>query len=53
MRHPRFGVRSPGCDTPLSPSSTEEVRTWRFKPGYRNGVPAPVRLMVEVMFRLF
>jgi len=29
------------------------VSTWKFKPGTRQGVPVPVRVMVEVSFRLF
>ncbi|HEV2492470.1 MAG TPA: energy transducer TonB [Terriglobia bacterium] len=37
----------------LDEKAVETVRTWRFKPGYRNGAPVPVRLMVEIMFRLF
>lgn len=37
----------------LDEKAVETVRTWRFKPGYRNGAPVPVRVMVEVMFRLF
>ena len=37
----------------LDEKAVEAVRTWRFKPAYRNGVAVPVRVMVEVMFRLF
>jgi TonB family protein len=29
------------------------VRTWTFKPATRRGVPVPVRVMVEVSFKLF
>ena len=29
------------------------VKTWKFKPALRNGTPVPVRVMVEVQFRLF
>jgi hypothetical protein len=31
----------------------ETVRTWRFQPGKRNGTPVPVRMQVEITFRLF
>jgi TonB family protein len=31
----------------------ETVKTWKFKPATRNGVPVPVRVVVEVTFRLF
>jgi TonB family protein len=37
----------------LDEKALETVRTWRFKPGTRNGVPVAVRCMVEVTFRLF
>jgi len=37
----------------LDEKAVETVRTWKFKPGMRNGVPVPVRVMVEVSFRLF
>ena len=37
----------------LDEKALETVRTWKFKPGTRNGVPVPVRVMVEVTFRLF
>lgn len=37
----------------LDEKAEETVRTWKFKPAQRNGVPVPVRVMVEVTFRLF
>jgi TonB family protein len=37
----------------LDEKATETVRTWRFKPAMRNGVPVAVRVCVEVSFRLF
>ena len=37
----------------LDDKAVETVRTWKFKPGLRNGHPVAVRLMVEVGFRFF
>jgi TonB family protein len=37
----------------LDEKATETVRTWKFKPALRNGTPVPVRVIVEVSFRLF
>ncbi|MGD0921919.1 MAG: energy transducer TonB [Terriglobia bacterium] len=37
----------------LDEKALETVRTWKFKPGMRNGIPVPVRVMIEVSFRLF
>lgn len=37
----------------LDEKAVETVRTWKFKPALRNGTPVPVRVMVEVSFRLF
>jgi periplasmic protein TonB len=37
----------------LDEKAVETVRTWKFKPAQRNGTPVPVRVMVEVSFRLF
>jgi TonB family protein len=37
----------------LDEKATETVRTWKFKPAMRNGVPVPVRVIVEVFFHLF
>jgi TonB family protein len=37
----------------LDEKALETVRTWKFKPALRNGSPVPVRVIVEVSFRLF
>jgi len=37
----------------LDEKATETVRTWKFKPAMRNATPVPVRVIVEVSFRLF
>jgi TonB family protein len=37
----------------LDEKATETVRTWKFKPAMRNATPVPVRVLVEVSFRLF
>jgi protein TonB len=37
----------------LDEKALETVRTWKFKPALRNGSPVPVRVLVEVTFRLF
>ena len=37
----------------LDENALSTVKTWKFKPAMRNGVPVPVRVMVEVSFRLF
>jgi TonB family protein len=37
----------------LDEKAVETVRIWKFKPAMRNGVPVPVRVIVEVTFRLF
>lgn len=37
----------------LDEKAEETVRTWKFKPALKNGTPVPVRVMVEVQFRLF
>jgi TonB family protein len=37
----------------LDEKAVETVRTWKFRPAMRNGVPVPVRVSVEVSFRLF
>jgi TonB family protein len=36
----------------LDEKALEAVRSWRFRPGRRNGVPVPVRAQIEVNFRL-
>jgi protein TonB len=37
----------------LDEKAVDTVRTWKFKPGMRNGAAVPVRVLVEVSFRLF
>ena len=37
----------------LDEKAVETVRTWKFKPAMKSGAPVPVRVMVEVSFRLF
>lgn len=37
----------------LDQNAVQTIQTWKFKPAERNGVPVPVRIMVEVTFRLF
>ncbi len=37
----------------LDENALTTVKTWKFKPAMRNGTPVPVRVMVEVSFRLF
>jgi periplasmic protein TonB len=37
----------------LDEEAIKTVRTWKFKPAMRNGGPVPVRVVIEVTFRLF
>jgi len=37
----------------LDQKAVDTVRTWKFKPATKNGVPVKVRVSVEVTFRLF
>ena len=37
----------------LDEEAVKAVQTWKFKPGLRQQMPVPVRVMVEVSFRLF
>ena len=37
----------------LDAKALETIRTWKFQPAMRNGTPVPVRVMIEVSFRLF
>jgi periplasmic protein TonB len=37
----------------LDEKAEDTVKTWKFKAAQRNGTPVPVRVMVEVTFRLF
>lgn len=36
----------------LDESAVKQVRTWKFKPGMRNGSPVPVRMLIDVTFHL-
>lgn len=37
----------------LDQETLRAARTWKFAPATRNGIPVPVRVMVEMTFRLF
>jgi TonB family protein len=37
----------------LDQCALRTIRTWKFKPATQKGVPVPVRIMVELSFRLF
>jgi TonB family protein len=37
----------------LDEKAVETVKTWKFKPAMKNSTPVPVRVSVEVSFRLF
>ena len=37
----------------LDEKAIETVRTWKFKPAMKNSTPVPVKVSVEVSFRLF
>jgi TonB family protein len=37
----------------LDEKAIETVKTWKFKPATRNGVPVPTRVTVMVSFRLY
>ncbi|HET9179289.1 MAG TPA: TonB family protein [Terriglobia bacterium] len=37
----------------LDENALKTVRTWKFKPAMRHGVPVPAKVMVEVYFRYF
>jgi TonB family protein len=37
----------------LDANALKTVRAWKFKPAMRNGSPVPVRVKVEITFRLF
>ena len=36
----------------LDANAIETVRTWKFRPARRNGIPVPVKVSVEIVFRL-
>jgi len=36
----------------LDARALESIRTWKFRPAARDGTPIPVRVMIEVSFRL-
>jgi len=40
-------------DPGLDQNALRTVRTWRFEPATRNGKPVPVRVTVQVTFKLF
>jgi TonB family protein len=40
-------------DKGLDESAMQTLRTWKFKPAAKDGKPVPVRVMVEVTFKLF
>ena len=40
-------------DQGLDESAMQTMRTWKFKPATKDGKPVPVRVTVEVSFRLF
>jgi TonB family protein len=42
-----------GVGEGLDESAIETLRTWRFFPATKNGEPVPVRVIVEVTFRVF
>jgi TonB family protein len=37
----------------LDEKAIGSVKTWKFKPATRNGVPVPVRVVIKIEFRLF
>jgi TonB family protein len=39
-------------DRGLDESATQTLRTWKFKPATKDGKPVPVKVVVEVSFRL-
>jgi TonB family protein len=44
---------SPRLGGGLDETALDTVRTWKFQPAMRNGVPVAVRLVVQVSFKLF
>jgi protein TonB len=45
-------TRSSG-DEGLDESAMRTLRTWKFKPALKKGKPVPVRVIVEVSFKIF
>lgn len=41
-----------GVDPALDSSAVETIKTWRFKPGMKDGKPVAVRADISVMFHL-
>ncbi|TAM79506.1 MAG: TonB family protein [Acidobacteria bacterium] len=37
----------------LDESAIRTIRSWKFKPGTRDGIPVPVRVQIEINFRLY
>jgi protein TonB len=44
--------RSKALGDGLDQSAIDTLKTWKFNPATRGGVPVPVRVMVEISFRL-
>ena len=44
---------SPPLGRGLDENAIETVKTWKFEPAKRGGVPVSVRVMVEVSFHLY
>jgi len=42
-----------GVGEGLDESAIGTLRTWKFKPATKKGKPVPVRVIVEVSFRVF
>jgi TonB family protein len=40
-------------DKGLDESAMQTLRTWKFKPAMKKGKTVPVRVVVEVSFKLF
>jgi protein TonB len=40
-------------DRGLDESAAQTLRTWKFEPATKDGKPVPVKVVVEVSFRLF
>jgi TonB family protein len=42
-----------GAPFGLTAKAIADVRSWEFKPAQKDGTPVPVRVPVEISFRLF